>query len=143
MTIKDFKHKLNIQLRYKDIDKQGHVNNAVHLTFFEVARVQYFKDVLSTTNNWSVNGIILARNEINYVEPIFLDDTVLCYTKSTSFGSKSFEITHIITKQINNTERICAEGKSTLVCFNYENNKTMEVPQEWKHAVLKYEGSLG
>ena len=27
-----YKHQANIQIRFKDIDKQGHVNNAVHLT---------------------------------------------------------------------------------------------------------------
>jgi acyl-CoA thioester hydrolase len=38
-------HKLKIQVRFKDIDKQGHVNNANHITYFETARVEYFKDV--------------------------------------------------------------------------------------------------
>ena len=39
-----FKYKLKIQIRFKDIDKMGHVNNAIHLTYFETVRVEYFKD---------------------------------------------------------------------------------------------------
>ena len=44
--VSTYKHRCNIQVRYKDIDKQGHVNNAVHLTYFEAARSDYFKKVL-------------------------------------------------------------------------------------------------
>ena len=31
MELTDFKHKTRIQIRFKDIDKQGHVNNANHI----------------------------------------------------------------------------------------------------------------
>ena len=37
-----FRHKTKIQIRFKDIDKLGHVNNANHITYFELARVDYF-----------------------------------------------------------------------------------------------------
>jgi acyl-CoA thioester hydrolase len=139
MTINDFRHKINIQVRYKDVDKQGHVNNANHITYFEIARVQYFKDVLANANDWVKNGVILAKTEINYLHPIFLDDTVYCYTKISSFGGKSFEITNIITKKHKDREVICAEGKSVMVCFNYEKNQTIEIPSAWKEAVNNYE----
>lgn len=139
MTISDFRHKTTIQVRYKDVDKQGHVNNANHITYLEIARVRYFKDLLATANDWNKNGVILARTEINYVEPIFLDDTVFCYTKITSFGNKSFEITNVITKKNTDKELICAEAKSIMVCFNYELNRAIEIPSAWKDAVNNYE----
>lgn len=139
MNLHDFKHKQKIQIRYKDIDKQGHVNNANHITYFETARVEYFKDVFTQQIDWIKTGMILARTEINYMEPIFLEDTAFCYTKITSFGTKSFEITNVITKLKNDKEVLCAEGKSVIVCFNYEINSTIEIPQHWKDAVNKFE----
>ena len=33
------------EVRYGDLDPQGHVNNAKHLTYFEHARVQYFVEL--------------------------------------------------------------------------------------------------
>ena len=134
MEPKDFKHKLKIQIRYKDVDKQGHVNNANHITYFETARVEYFKTILPK-NDWIKTGIILAKTEIDYFEPIFLDDNVFCYTKITSFGNKSFEISNIITKTSDKGEVKCAKGKSVMVCFNYEQQGTIEVPEEWKKAI--------
>ena len=40
-----FKHKTSIQLRFKDVDMMGHVNNANHFTYLELARVKYFNEV--------------------------------------------------------------------------------------------------
>jgi acyl-CoA thioesterase FadM len=50
MEPKDFKHKLQIQIRYKDVDIQGHVNNANHITYFETARVNYFNESFEISN---------------------------------------------------------------------------------------------
>lgn len=139
METKDFKHKIKIQVRYKDVDKQGHVNNANHLTYFETARVDYFKDVLKKDLDWVRTGMILAKSEIDYFEPVFLEDDVYCYTKITSFGTKSFQINNIITKISDQGEINCAEGKSVIVCFNYEINQTAEIPAAWKEAVKNFE----
>jgi acyl-CoA thioester hydrolase len=139
MEPKDFKHKIKIQVRYKDVDNQGHVNNAVHLTYFETARVEYFKDVISKPVDWSEQGMILARNEIDYFRPILLEDEVYCYTKVISFGTKSFEMGNIITIKKGGSEIICAKGKIIIVCFNYKLNQTIEIPAEWKNIVNKYE----
>jgi acyl-CoA thioester hydrolase len=139
MQLKDFKHKIKIQVRYKDVDKQGHVNNANHLTYFETARVEYFKDVFRREMDWIKTGMILAKSEIDYFEPIFLEDDIFCYTKITSFGNKSFEISNILTKSTDKGEINVAEGKSVIVCFNYETKQTTEIPLEWKDAVKAYE----
>ncbi len=139
MVIQEFKHKIKIQIRYKDVDKQGHVNNANHLTYFETARMEYFKDVYKKPVDWETAGLILARNEVNYFVPILLEDEVYCYTKVISFGTKSFEICCLLTKKTQKGEEICADGKSVIVCFNYKTNQTIEVPADWIEAVNKYE----
>ena len=79
-SLATFKHRCQIQVRYKDIDKQGHVNNAVHLTYFETARSDYFRKVLRQKNNWTKTGIILAATSITYKRPILLEDDLFCYT---------------------------------------------------------------
>ena len=63
MELTDFKHKTRIQIRFKDIDKLGHVNNANHITYLELARVNYLNDVFKQLIDWSKEGIILARIE--------------------------------------------------------------------------------
>ena len=38
--------KMAIQIRWRDLDALGHVNNAVYLTYFELARLAYVRAVL-------------------------------------------------------------------------------------------------
>ncbi len=35
-----------IQIRWRDLDALGHVNNAVYLTYFELARLAYIRALL-------------------------------------------------------------------------------------------------
>ncbi len=139
MTYKDYKHCTRIQVRYKDVDLQGHVNNANHITYFEVARVDYFRDVFTKQIDWQKTGMILAKTEIDYKTPVFLGDDVYCFTKVTQFGNKSFTIENAIVKKVNTTFELCAEGKSIMVCMNYEKKETAEIPQHWKDAVETFE----
>ena len=41
----DFAHRAAIDVRFADTDAMGHVNNAVYLTYCEMARIRYWTDV--------------------------------------------------------------------------------------------------
>ncbi len=40
-----FRHRVEIVVRFADTDAMGHVNNAVYLTYCEMARIRYWTDV--------------------------------------------------------------------------------------------------
>ncbi len=61
MIFEDFKHVTPIQIRFVDIDRLDHVNNACYLNFFELGRVKYFNLVLGNTINWKESGFVIAR----------------------------------------------------------------------------------
>ena len=134
-----FRHKYKIQIRFKDVDSMGHVNNANHFTYFELARVHYFNEVVKETINWSKQGIILARMEIDYKMPILLNDDVWVYSRVSRLGTKSFEVEYIIIKIVSEREVPVAIGKSVQVCFDYETNITIPVPERWKEKVRAFE----
>jgi YbgC/YbaW family acyl-CoA thioester hydrolase len=92
MDLSKFKHKSTIQIRFKDIDHMGHVNNANHITYFELARIHYFRDVINEVVNWNEQGVILAKTEINYHRPILLSDNVFVYSRVSKMGNKSYEV---------------------------------------------------
>jgi len=41
-----FRYSLGIDVRYRDLDPVGHVNNAVYATYLEHTRTNYYADVL-------------------------------------------------------------------------------------------------
>ena len=137
--ITEFKHKTDIQIRFKDIDQLGHVNNANHLTYFETSRVKYFNDVFRGETNWKETGLILAHTEITYKKPVFLEDQIICYTKISKIGNKSFDIENIIVRKQNELLTVCAYGKSVLVCLNYQTKETISMPADWAKSIQLFE----
>jgi len=133
------KHKTPIQLRFKDIDKLGHVNNANYLTFFELARVDYFQAVMGNkTIDWSIEGIIMATVELTFKQPILLEDEIFVYTWVSRTGTKSFDMSCSIVKVVNGTEVEVATGMTVLVCLNYKTGQTIEIPTLWKEKMEAY-----
>lgn len=137
-----FKHKIPIQLRFKDIDKMGHVNNANYLTYIELARVKYFEDVVGTDKKWSQQvGIILARVEIDYKAPVFLHDSIAVYTRCSRIGNKSLTLDWVIVREKSATEEVVAQGIAVLVCYDYTHEKTIPIPEEQRKAIEQFENS--
>jgi acyl-CoA thioester hydrolase len=139
--MQSFKHKTPIQLRFKDGDIMGHVNNANHLTYVELARIKYFEEVVGADAKWSKQqGIILAHNSIDYKAPLFIHDTVFVHTRCSKLGRKSIELSWAIVREKSSGEEIIAQGHSVLVCYDYTTEQSIEVPAEQRNAIQKFEG---
>ncbi len=126
------KHKTPIQLRFKDIDALGHVNNANHLSFFELARINYFNDVISTEIDWENEGMILARVTVDYKQPVLLQDKIYVYTGLVKTGNTSFELEYkLVREEKDGSETIMSVGTSVIVCYNYKEKKPVKIPDLW------------
>jgi acyl-CoA thioester hydrolase len=128
-----YKQKTPIQIRFKDVDRLGHVNNANHITYFELARVDYFNSLMGDVRiDWESESLILAKMEMEYRQPILLDDKIFAYTWVSRIGSKSFDMSCSIVRVIDGVETEAAKGLAVIVCFNYKINQTIPIPEEWK-----------
>jgi len=128
-----FKQKTPIQIRFKDVDRLGHVNNANHITYFELARVDYFNSLMGDVKiDWESESLILAKIEMEYKQPILLDDKVFAYTWVSRIGSKSFDMSCSIVRVIDGVEVEAAKGLAVIVCFNYKTNQSIAIPEDWK-----------
>ena len=61
---------VKIQIRYADLDALGHVNNSNYLTYFEIARVHYFNELLGKDWDWRNEGMILANSSLEFLKPL-------------------------------------------------------------------------
>jgi acyl-CoA thioester hydrolase len=137
-----YKHKVPIQLRFKDIDKMGHVNNANYLTYLELARVKYFEDVVRTDKKWSPEvGIILARIEVDFKLPVFLHDTIAVYTRCSRLGNKSITLDSVIVREKEGHEETVAQAIAILVCYDYVHERTIAIPEAHRLAIEQYENA--
>lgn len=126
------KHKTAIQLRFKDGDALGHVNNANHLTYFETARIVYFREIIGEEIDWKKEGMILARVTVDYKKPIYLTDTIFVYTSFVKSGRTSFELAYSLVKtNPDGSETELSVGTSVIVCYNYTEEKPTPIPASW------------
>lgn len=128
--------RLPLQIRFSDVDSLGHVNNAFYLSYFELARMELFK-ISGLKINWHKTGIILARIEIDYLKPILLHDSVEITCKAGAAGNKSFELLYeiFLSNKEGNRQLIC-KGKSIQVCFDYELNRSVIIPEDWRKVLI-------
>lgn len=81
-------HEKRIEIRWRDVDAYGHVNNAVYLTYLEEARDEWLQTVLGSDDQpWE---FVLGRIAIDYRSQLTLDDdaiTVRCRLASTGASS--------------------------------------------------------
>jgi acyl-CoA thioester hydrolase len=139
MTFEDYKHYTPIQIRFSDIDRLDHVNNACYLNYFELGRVNYFNEVFRDKINWKDKGFVLARTEIDHLEPLFLADEVYCFTKVEKIGTKSLTLKNTVAKKTSSSLITCASGIGILVAMDYVSKLSIELPKEWIDLINFYE----
>jgi acyl-CoA thioester hydrolase len=139
MTYADYKHMIPIQIRFCDIDKLNHVNNACYHNYFELGRVNYFNRLFQEKINWDKEGFVLARTEIDHLLPVFLEDEIYCCTKVIKMGNKSITLKNCIIKKSGDGFLECAAGIGILVASDYVNNISIQLPQAWRQLIQTFE----
>lgn len=81
---------VKIQVRFADIDVMGHVNNAVYLSYFEMARVLIFSKLLGADWDWNQYGVLLRKNEIEYLKPVTLNEQPIISLKNRKVRNEEF-----------------------------------------------------
>jgi acyl-CoA thioester hydrolase len=132
----DFRHRTRVEVRFRDIDAFGHVNNAVTSTYVEQARVRYLRDVLAV-EPVGLMPLILATITLDYVSPIFFGDTVEVGSRVDWIGSSSIAMSHGLWAD---DGRELARASSILVTYDYDQAKPMLVPDGWRGALAAHEG---
>ena len=129
-----------IEIRYGDLDPQGHVNNAKHLTYFEQARIQYMIQLGLFTKDQSFMkiGVILADVHITYFEPIYFGQNIKVGVHVARFGNKSMTWEQNIVDA--DTGKELAKGEVVIVTYDYKDEKTIPIPQEWRERIVEFEG---
>jgi acyl-CoA thioester hydrolase len=117
-----------INVRYSDLDVMGHVNNSVYLTYFEMARVHYFGESLGRDWDWKRDGIILVKNEVEYLLPIMLHDNPEITVSTAHIGTKSFTLDY----KVMVADKLCSTGSSTLVAFDSLINSSVLIPESMR-----------
>jgi acyl-CoA thioester hydrolase len=133
---KNMGFKLDINVRFRDLDALGHVNNAVYFTYFEEGRKSFFDNLYPGRDLYDFR-FILAHIRCDFIKQATLKDRLTMHMTVGDIGRKSFKLYYELTDR-NNYEIIFAKAESVQVCFDYKSNETIRVSDGLKQQLSKY-----
>ena len=131
-----FKAFVDAQTRFRDTDAMGHVNNAVYLSFLELARMHYWIRHTGVTDHRRI-GFILARVEIDYRSPAYAGEELRVWLRVTELRGSSFVFAYRVEEKASG--RLVAEAVSVQAGYDYEAGRVRRLTEEFRGKVLAFE----
>lgn len=140
-SVKEFHFHSKVDVRFRDLDAMGHVNNAAYLTFFEVARTEYMMALGHVqTPHPSVAEMfpfVLAEVSCRFLAPASMADRLRIHLRTTRIGGKSFDFEYLVCQE--STGALVATGRSVQVYFDYGEQRTLQVPADFRDRIERLE----
>lgn len=135
-----FKFSTQIEVRFRDLDALGHVNNAVYLTYFEIARLHYWKRLFGD-EAFSRYSFVVVRAECNYRSPAHAGELLQVFARVSELKRSSFIFEYEIVE--GDTGRIVADGATVQACFDPDVKRARTIPHDLRDSILAFENSEG
>ncbi len=132
-----FNHVHPIEVRFRDIDMLGHVNNSVMFTYIETARVPFLAAVRGRDISLSDISYIVAHINCDFRKPVFYGQTVEVGTRITQVNRSSMKLEH----RVEADGELAGEGYCILVHFDYAANKSTPISAEMVAKIEAFEGN--
>jgi acyl-CoA thioester hydrolase len=120
-------HEKRIEIRWRDMDAYGHVNNAVYLTYLEEVRDEWLDRTLGDEDGaWN---FVLARVAIDFRRELTQrDDEILARCRLERIGRSSLTTREEI---VTPDGELAAEAEAVLVARNRETGRSRQLtPRE-------------
>jgi len=130
-------HIYPIQTRFCDTDALGHINNAVYLSYFEACRVDWLNQMagVMALEQGQALPVILARAELDFIQQVYLRDSVEVTANIIHIGNTSFQQCY----QLRCAERgVLAKGRAVLVWFDMKTNRKLTIPDTARKYMENY-----
>lgn len=123
-----FVHRLEV--RFRDCDAMGHVNNAVYLTYLEQARFAHWRAL------WGFGppqlaaglpGVIIAHVECDYKRPATYGDALEVRLTVAAIGRSSFRYEYEI---VDDEGRTVVTAQTVQVMYDYTGGRPVPIPED-------------
>ncbi len=125
----EYTYEVDVDVRLRDIDFMGHVNNAIYSTYLEQARAGYFAEVLG--ESLVDADTVLANLTIDYVAPIDADDRVTVALRVSELGESSLPMAY----EIRANGQRAATARTVQVIVDREQGCSRPIPSEWRERI--------
>jgi len=134
-----FRFSTTLEVRWRDLDALGHVNNAVFFTYLEQARVHYLRELGIAPDSPGGIGFILAETSCQFKSPLRLGERVTVRARVSAMRNSSFMFEY---RMEGEDGRLAAVAHSAQVCYDYQNLHPVRMPDRLREAITEYEPGL-
>ena len=120
------------------MDMLGHANNAVYLTYLELARLEYFR--ATEIRSRSDTALVLAHASMDFKKPLTPDVEPVAHLRTVKFGSSSMTMDNLITDRSH--ERQFYTATLVLVAIDTQTGRPVAIPDAEKQKIIAYEPAL-
>ena len=133
-----YRFRVPIDVRFRDLDAFGHVNNAVYFTYLEIARAAYFTAVRGRPHGVDDFGVVVADAHCRYRSPAFYGERLVIDIATVRLRSRSFDVSYRIS--VEESGRVVAEADTVLVAFDHRAKRTATLDLAFIGAIEEFEG---
>jgi acyl-CoA thioester hydrolase len=126
MALADYPFTCPIEVRFLDVDAMNHVNNAVNVTYLEIARTRLLRERLGFAGSARDFPFIVARVAVDYRSPVALEDAVTVGVAVTAVGRSSFTLAY----RVEASGRLAAEGETVQVAYDYATGRPTPIAED-------------
>jgi acyl-CoA thioester hydrolase len=121
-------HETKLRVRYAEIDAQGHVNNAVYLSYFEVGRVEWLRAAGLSYKGLEERGygFVVVEALVRYRRAAFFDDELTLRTELATLTRASLRFEYAVSRG----GEALATGHTLHACLDLATGKPVRVPDE-------------
>lgn len=113
-----------IEVRFRDLDAMGHVNNAVYATYLEQTRAIFYDQVIGQPLHQV--DTVLVHLEIDFKRPIEYGENVVIEMGFERIGTSSITNSY----RVRTDDEIAATAETVQVVID-ESGSASAVPDEW------------
>jgi acyl-CoA thioester hydrolase len=130
---------ITLPVQWGDQDALQHVNNTVFFRWFESVRIAYWgRTGMDTRMRETRVGPIMAAVACDFRRQVTYPDTVLVGARVARIGRTSVAMEYAAVSA--SARAVAAEGRSTVVVFDYNAGTPVPVPDEIRLAMEAIEG---
>ncbi len=133
-----FRHSIEAQLRFNDMDMLGHLNNSVYFTLFDLGKSDYFNKVRGENINWKQIDVVIANINCDFMAQTFYHEPIAVRTQTLRMGERSLQLV----QQVYNTATLEVKAQCTcvMVSFDIATGTSKPLSDAWRSSIEAYEG---
>jgi acyl-CoA thioester hydrolase len=139
--VEGFRFAADVHARFNETDAQGIVHHAVHLIWFEVARIAYLARVEGGYRGLVASCVDVTTTEahVRYRAPVRFDDRLRVWTRAVDVGRTRFRFEYAVERADDRT--LLADGWTSHACVDATTLRPTRMPGGLAAKLAELEGA--